>query len=87
MEWYIVKPWNIDYHNVHYIKGGKLGVRKPANTLRINNCKRADTRVFQQGPPGGLVVDSYSHDTFGDRIVEALKDAKQFTLNQIPRRQ
>jgi hypothetical protein len=82
----IVKPWNINGYSIHYIKDGKPGVKKAANTLRINHYKKADTRVFQQSP-NDLVVDSYLHDNYGDRIVEALKDVKEFTRNQIPRRQ
>lgn len=70
-----------------YQGGQTTGVRKPANTLRINHFKLADNKVFQSGQGAGeLVVDLYLHDAFGDRIVEALKDVMEFTRNLIPPR-
>ena len=80
----IVKPWNVNSHDVHYIMSGRPTVSVNANDLRINHYKMANSRVFQSKPQD-LVVDSYIQETFGDRLVEALRDVKNFTRSAAPR--
>jgi hypothetical protein len=75
---HIVRPFHVEYNDVHYVRGGLRQVEVNANVLRINHYKTSYRKVFQTNPPG-LAIDTYMQDTFGARLVEALKGTKNFT--------